>query len=517
MIRLLLPLAVFLSASAALAVEIVIVRLGAPYVGQSLLPWSAAIVAVLLGLTAGHVLGGVAGGVAAGVAVLRAWLAAAWLAAGLVTMALPLLAGVVAGALADEHGFGAGAVVALAALACPSSLAAGFVAPLALRIAAALPRLQLPRAIGAIYAASALGSVIGTAASGFILLESIGAAGLASAAGGLWLLLGLVALPARRAAIVAPVYGAVLAAVGILPALQSGPCLLETRYTCVRLLDKPLPQANLLRFMILDEGVHSASDRDHPERLHLGYAALTDRLAQSVFAGVAQPQALVIGGGGATLPRAWANAAPPVTTAVIELDGEVALIARDQMWAGRSAALSTLVGDGRAVLRSMPRRQTYDVVLMDAYRTRSVPPHLVTAEFAREVAVRLMPNAVYLSNIIDRADPPLLALSIAATLKTAFPAVDLWLADEPRSGTTNVVVAAWTRPEQALRPATITVAATVMADGHAPRTENIVWRRLDLATAGRRWPQACAVILTDDRAPIDRLLAGRPVCRPASS
>ncbi|MGB3271591.1 MAG: fused MFS/spermidine synthase, partial [Xanthobacteraceae bacterium] len=185
MIRLLLPLAVFLSASAALAVEIVIVRLGAPYVGQSLLPWSAAIVAVLLGLSAGHVLGGVAGGVAAGVAVLRAWLAAAWLAAGLVTMALPLLAGVVAGALADEHGFGAGAVVALAALACPPSLAAGFVAPLALRIAAALPRLQLPRAIGAIYAASALGSVIGTAASGFILLESIGAAGLASAAGGL--------------------------------------------------------------------------------------------------------------------------------------------------------------------------------------------------------------------------------------------------------------------------------------------------------------------------------------------
>src|SRR5690606_30682969 len=62
MIVALLPLAVFLSAAACLAVELAIVRLGAPHVGQSLLPWTAAIIAVLLGLTLGHVLGGRAGG-----------------------------------------------------------------------------------------------------------------------------------------------------------------------------------------------------------------------------------------------------------------------------------------------------------------------------------------------------------------------------------------------------------------------------------------------------------------------
>src|SRR5690606_9970416 len=57
---LLLPLAVFLSSAASLCVELAVVRLGAPYVGQSLLPWSAAIAGVLIGLTAGHVLGGIA-------------------------------------------------------------------------------------------------------------------------------------------------------------------------------------------------------------------------------------------------------------------------------------------------------------------------------------------------------------------------------------------------------------------------------------------------------------------------
>ncbi|MGB6077846.1 MAG: fused MFS/spermidine synthase, partial [Xanthobacteraceae bacterium] len=76
MIRLLLPLAVLLSAAASLTVELAIVRLGAPYLGQSLLPWSAAIVSVLLGLTIGHMLGGLTGGETATSHALRGWLSA---------------------------------------------------------------------------------------------------------------------------------------------------------------------------------------------------------------------------------------------------------------------------------------------------------------------------------------------------------------------------------------------------------------------------------------------------------
>ncbi len=517
MIQFILPLGVFLSAASALAIEIAVVRLGAPFVGQSLLPWSAAITSVLIGLTAGHALGGIVGGSEAGPKQLRGWLAAIWLAAGLSAMLMPMLTGHIAGWLVDDDGFGPGAVVAIAVLACPPSLAAGFVAPLALRMIAATPGQQLPRMVGAIYAASALGSVVGTVAAGFLLLETVGAAGLAFVAGSLWLLLGIIGLPARRAAVVAPVYGGVLAAVGLLPVLNSGRCLLESRYTCIRLLDKSLADSNLLRFMILDEGVHSASDRNHPERLHLGYAALADRLAQFAFAHAAQPRALVIGGGGATLPRAWANATPPVATGVIELDAEVAVLARDLMWAGRSPHLSTIVGDGRAVLRSMPRSPSHNVMLMDAYRTRSVPPHLVTAEFAHEVAARLTPDGLYLSNIIDRSDPPLLALSIAKTLSSAFAVVDLWMVDQPSGGATNIVVAAWRSAAHALRPTDITVAATVMEAGDATRTQSVTWRRFDREAAEARWPDACASVLTDDWAPVDRLLAGRPVCsRPSS-
>jgi len=297
----------------------------------------------------------------------------------------------------------------------------------------------------------------------------------------------------------------------VLPWLGGKQCLVESRYTCIRLLDKPLAGDHLLRFMILDEGVHSASDRDHPQRLHLGYAVLTDRLAQAAFAAAATPRALVVGGGGATLPRAWASADQPIAATVIELDAEVATMARDTMWA-RSARLETLIGDGRAVLRTLPATPTYDVVLMDAYRSRSVPPHLVTAEFDRDVAARLTPSGVYISNVIDRADPPLLALSIAATLARAFPAVDLWIAETPAGGTTNIVVVAWASPERALRPPQLTVDATVMDAGDGVRMQPVTWRRFDLETARQRWPRVCAAVLTDDWTPVDRLLAGRAVC-----
>ena len=105
-----------------------------------------------------------------------------------------------------------------------------------------------------------------------------------------------------------------------------------------------------------------------------------------------------------------------------------------------------------------------------------------------------------------------LASRTPATLATAFSAVDLWIAETPAGGTTNIVVAAWPSPEHALRPPQITVDATVMDAGDAVRTQRVTWRRFDLDAARARWPRACAAILTDDWAPVDRLLAGRASC-----
>ena len=108
MIRRALPFAVFLSAMGSLSVELAIVRLGAPYVGQSLLPWSAAIASVLIGLTAGHGLGGVVGGEAANRRALRVWLGLVWLGGACGAALMPLLVGQAARIFAGDGGFGPG-------------------------------------------------------------------------------------------------------------------------------------------------------------------------------------------------------------------------------------------------------------------------------------------------------------------------------------------------------------------------------------------------------------------------
>jgi len=517
MTRWFLPLAIFLSASASLAVELAIVRLGAPYVGQSLLPWSAAIASVLLGVAIGHMLGGILAGSTTNIARLKLRLGLVWLSAAFAASVMPGAVSVVAQTLAGEQEPGIGVALAIAGLAFPPSLAVGFVAPLALRIVVLTPGVVVSRMVGAIYAASAAGSVAGTMMSGFVLLEAVGAAGLIRVVCGIWMALGILVLPWRGNLSTRAMFGAsAVAAAAVIVSLvaASGPCLSESRYTCIRLLDRPLANAGLLRFMILDEGVHSASDRDHAERLHLGYATLTDRLARAALSEATQPRALVVGGGGATLPRAWASSAtlPNAEVISIELDPVVVAVANEKMWAGGNRRLTTLIGDGRAVVRGLPASQTFDVVLLDAYRTRSVPTHLVTREFAALLAARMSQSGVYLSNVIDRSTTPSLAVSIARTLSEVFPVVDIWVAGGEQEATTNYVVAAWKNHRSALRPDTESVNASVMNAGEAVRSETVVWRRLDIAAAVRTWSDACAVTLTDDWAPVDRLIAGRSVC-----
>src|SRR4029078_11202078 len=98
------------------------------------------------------------------------------------------------------------------------------------------------------------------------------------------------------------------------------------------------------------------------------------------------------------------------------------------------------------------------VILMDAYRSRGIPPHLVTREFNQLAHDRLAQPGVFLANVIDRGRVPLLAASVATTRAIDCPAVDLWISDATSDeGLTNIVVAAWSDADTAVRPPIIAV------------------------------------------------------------
>ena len=67
------------------------------------------------------------------------------------------------------------------------------------------------------------------------------------------------------------------------------------------------------------------------------------------------------------------------------------------------------------------------MVIGDAFTDITVPQHLVTKEFFELVRSRLTDDGVYLMNVIDHADQLQALASIAATLQSVFPEVEIWV------------------------------------------------------------------------------------------
>jgi fumarate reductase subunit C len=171
----LLGATVFLSAAAALAVEIVAARVMAPVVGMSLYTWTAVIAVVLAGLSIGHWAAGrlypdalVPG---RGDAVIAGSLGLA----ATTTVAAAFLGFLAIDVVDALGGVGIPSIVALSTLLFfAPSFFAGIVAPTATTLALADDGTDRGRVIGRMFALGAAGSILGTMMAGFVLLSWVG-------------------------------------------------------------------------------------------------------------------------------------------------------------------------------------------------------------------------------------------------------------------------------------------------------------------------------------------------------
>ena len=106
------------------------------------------------------------------------------------------------------------------------------------------------------------------------------------------------------------------------------------------------------------------------------------------------------------------------------------MLARDRLGLRTSPALRVLEGDARITMRDR-RTRSADVVVGDAFGGRAVPWHLATTEWAREVRRVLRPGGLYALNVIDNGDLRLMRAE-AATLLEVF--ADVRLVARPGPG-----------------------------------------------------------------------------------
>jgi len=478
-------LLVVLSSAAVLVLEVLVVRLVAPYVGLTLETYTAAIGVALAAIAAGAA----AGGRLADAVDPRRWLGPVTAVGGaLVLLARPIVLALGAG----FRGTGpVGAVVLVALAVGLPALVLSAVPPgvvkLRLRLLA-----ETGQTVGRLSALGTLGALAGTFLTGFVLLAALPGSALLLLTGVLLFVVGLavaVVLPARPAS--GRQLGAVVA-LGVLGAgwlvAADGPCQVETRYYCAVVL--PDPDRASGRTLVLDGLSHSYVDLDDPEHLQFAYA---QRFADVLAVQPDGPLSVLhLGLGGGTMPRYLAAARPGSRSTVLEVDPQIVELDRERLDLQTGDDLQVVVGDARTGITAQPAA-AFDVVLGDAFGSLAVPWHLTTAEMVAQVQRVLKPGGTYALNVID--NPPLaLARAETATLRAAFAHVAVLAPRERIAGSDggNVVLVASDEP---LDLDELRARAARRGDDGA-----VADAAQTAAFAGD------AQVLTDDDAPVDQLL-----------
>lgn len=466
-----------------LILEILALRLLAPYVGVTLQTSTTVIGVVLAGIATGAALGGrFADFVDA-----RALLAWALIVGGLLAMlTVPLVR------LLGRAFEGGGDLAAL-----PIALFAFFPPAAVLSVVTpATAKLQLSSlastgsVVGRLSAWATAGALVGTFGAGFLLVPLLPTPEAVLAVGAALVVAGTAAAArhrqlGRRARLVVPIL--VVMTVAAARALGQ-PCDSESIYFCARVLvDHHRPSGRLL---VLDDLTHSYVDLDDPRYLGLAYSRWMAPVLDHLPAAGDRFRAVFIGAGGLTLPRYLLAGRPDAVAHVLEVDKKLIDLDRTRLGFHDRPGIKVRTGDARVTLRD-ERSGSADLVVGDAFGGRAVPWHLTTEEFLTDVRRVLRPGGVYAMNLIDFR-PLALVRAEAATLQSVFDDVALVArADgsrEPRGG--NVVLLA--------------------SDRRLPRT--LLPAQKGVVVLGRGRVRAFAGDsdpLTDDHAPADQLLTPR--------
>ncbi|WP_417435311.1 fused MFS/spermidine synthase [Hoeflea sp.] len=478
-----------------LVVEIVAGRMLAPYVGMSLYTWTSIIAVVLAGFSAGHWWGGHIAGRPARQALARTgWilLAAAFSTAAALLL-LRLIGGPVLGSV--DHPLWSIVILTTCVFFLPS-LFAGVPAPVLAQIAVMQQGAQSGRSLGAMFAAGAVGAIAGTLLAGFVFIPWLGTALTLAIVTAIYLFAAALMLWLVRPVshpVVALVVAVLIMALGTFSVSRVSSCTTESQYFCIRVLDVSADPGAPVRRLVLDHLSHGTSARDLPRTMFSQFTAMLDAIAR----GRLEPgpfSAFFIGGGTYSVPRAWADRnTGPITVA--EIDPQVTATAVRDFWL-EPDGMKILDEDARVALQRRPDAR-YDVIVGDAFGDIAVPPHLITQEFFRLVRSRLSEDGVFLMNVIDFPERLQALGAIAATLQSVFASVEIWTEESPPvPGEQRVfVLVAADRP---------TAFSAITAAAPDPTRFAAMAQSFTDRLVARSSPAR----LTDDYAPIDRLLGG---------
>jgi spermidine synthase len=475
------------TSAAVLVLEILAGRLLAPYVGVSLDTYTGIIGTILAGIA----VGAWAGGALADRVDPRRLLPVLLMLGGALAITTIPVVRVIGG---GSSGGGGPMILILAAFGfLPSATVLSAVPPAVIKLQ--LQDLdQTGSTVGQLSAWSTAGAIFGTFFTGFVLVATAAVSTLIVTTGILLLVSGgLMALFAGSATVSSATQATELMGISGLAAMSilgtvaiDSPCETQTSYYCLSVTEEADDATR--KVLVLDDLRHSYVDIDDPTVLSFWYVR---RLVEAIEAAPASDDIVYLGGGALTIPRYVRATQPGTTQTVFEIDGELIEVVENQMGLDRNEPepIGIVVGDARLSLDDVADNSA-DIVIGDAFGSRSVPFHLATEEFIGEVERVLRTGGMYAANIIDGGGQRFLAAE-AATLARVFDHVVVIRGEAVTEGFrgNSVIVAS----DTLLDPADFTELRTAAGDPGAVVVD------FDAYIDG-------ATILTDDFAPVDQLI-----------
>jgi len=415
-----------------LAIEILGTRMLGPFYGVSLFLWSALITVTLAALSVGYALGGRWADKGPSFSRLAVMLGGA----GVWFLLCPWFREPLLHRL-DALGLRTGVLVAATLFFFVPLLLLGMVGPYAIRLRATSLG-EVGKTAGDIYAISTVASVAAALLTGFVLIPQIGVSRLILWVGVLLLAGAILALIAARSSPRALAGGVllILLAMGVagsLPLERSKPedGLLEVRqtpYSEIRVVDW-----EGMRMLVLDGGLHTITQPD-VWRSGYQYVVVLDAV-RNLFE---EPGKLcLVGLGGGSVAKSYDHTGWQVD--VVEIDPGIVAVARRHFGFTEDEARVFLT-DGRRYFRTTP--ETYDLVVLDAFGSSSIPFHLVTRESFGEIKARLKPHGVLALNVEANGWNDTIVRSLAATLSTQFAHVIALPIAEPQNQFGNLIILA---------------------------------------------------------------------------
>jgi spermidine synthase len=493
---------VFVSGAVLMSLEIVGSRVLAPHFGSSIFVWGSLISVVMAALSVGYYWGG--------------WLSARvpsygrlltlLLIPGAFIFFLPFVYPAVNDWVAQED-FGSrlNPLIACAIYFLPPGVFLGTISPYVIRLSAT-QLATVGSTAGTLYAVSTCGSIFGTLLTAFYLIPLMGVRNIIHGLGITMACLSLLVAPLLRLRGVT--VGRAVTALSVIGSIILPlPSLLWARIKT--LLEKDtfyhrirIEEDEEARYMYFDRTLQSAMNLKDPTALRLIYSRYTS------LGFAFRPDAkkmLIIGLGGGSIPKKLQKEFPAMEIDAVEIDPEVAQIAKSLFDVRENKNLKIHVQDGRLFLTKTTQR--YDIILLDAYYSDAMPFHMATKEFFQLAQRKLTSNGIIVANLISAVTGPhgQIARAFVKTQRQIFPQTYIFAARRPDNVSIetiqNVIIIA-TKDKQRLDIKEILKRASALDKGLFPDPiKDIAIAYYDGPLSDKDVP-----VLTDDYAPTDNLL-----------